>query len=96
MIPCSFVYANGKLCSGYITRVEAYKADISWEQSPNGEWTIDWQPRSHYHLFCSERGNHVGYKRMDDRRMKAHWGDLPKDLRSILDSTGVRAAESGP
>jgi hypothetical protein len=31
---CPFVYASGKRCTGHITRVEAYKADLSWQREP--------------------------------------------------------------
>ncbi len=42
--PCPFVYANGKRCSGRITRVEAYKADLAWELNQNGLWEFGWGP----------------------------------------------------
>jgi hypothetical protein len=60
-IPCPFVYAKGKRCTGYITHVEAYKADLSWSpDKETGEWTLSTgSPRSHYHLFCSAKGNHA-------------------------------------
>ena len=53
--PCPFVYANDKPCSGRIVRIEAYKADLSWEAVTDSEWTLSWEPRSHFHLFCSEK-----------------------------------------
>ena len=54
-IPCPFVYAKGKHCTGHIVGVEAYKADIGWSFK-NGKWKFyHGEPRSHYHLFCSER-----------------------------------------
>jgi hypothetical protein len=37
-IPCPFVYANGKTCTGHIERVEAYKADITWTPNTEGRW----------------------------------------------------------
>ena len=50
-IPCPFVYANGKRCTGHVVRVEAYKADINWApDKATGEWRQSTgQPRSHYH-----------------------------------------------
>lgn len=84
-IPCPFVYANGRACSGYIERVEAYKADLSWTEDADGGWRLSWgKPRSHYHLFCSEKGNHAGYKRQDDPRMKVHFRQLPPKLQEVL------------
>jgi hypothetical protein len=60
--PCPFVYANGRKCTGHITHVEAYKADVSWRPDGEGNWRPSiGEPRSHYHLFCSEKGNHAGY-----------------------------------
>jgi hypothetical protein len=63
-IPCPFTYANGRQCKGHVVRVEAYKADVSWTRH-NG-WKLECgPPRSHYHLFCSEKGNHAGVRRQD-------------------------------
>ncbi len=52
-----------------------------------GEWSFEWQPRSHYHLFCSERGNHAGYKKTDDERMKFSYDRLPDEVRALIDGT---------
>jgi hypothetical protein len=81
-IPCPFVYANGKRCAGHIVRVEAYKADLSWVLGDDGVWhfSYDW-PRSHYHLFCSAKGNHVGFGRPDSEKMKVRF--LPDELRRV-------------
>lgn len=89
-IPCPFVYASGKRCSGHITRVEAYKADVVWELSPGGQWEFGWDPRSHYHLFCSEKGNHAGYKRQDNEQMKCYADQLPVEIQAMLERTGVK------
>jgi hypothetical protein len=79
VIPCPFVYSGGRKCRGHITHVEAYKADVSWTPDKEGKWrpSID-EPRSHYHLFCSEKGNHAGWGREDDTRLKFYRRDLPK------------------
>lgn len=80
-IPCPFVYANGKRCVGHITRVEAYKADLSWNLQPDGVWKFELgQTRSHFHLFCSEKGNHAGYARRDNDQMKVYPDKLPEAL----------------
>jgi hypothetical protein len=52
-IACPFVYANGRKCSGHITRVEAYKCDVTWMPDADGRWrpSVN-EVRSHYHLFC--------------------------------------------
>jgi len=90
-LPCPFVYANGKQCSGRVVRVEVYKADIEWREGPEGEWVFDWSPRSHYHLFCSEKGNHAGYKRRDAGGMKFYFNQLPDAVRTLVESTSVPA-----
>ena len=83
--PCPFVYANGKRCAGHITRVEAYKADLSWDRQEDGTWKFGWRsPRSHYHVFCSLKGNHAGYDRPDDERMKLYFDQLPDGLREAM------------
>ena len=86
-LECPFVYASDKQCTGRIVKVEVYKADVTWEQTPDGQWEVSWNPRSHHHLFCSEKGNHAGYKKQDDDRMKFHFDELPKAVRSMLEST---------
>jgi len=88
-IPCPFRYADGKRCTGHIIRIEVFKADVAWEEGTDGEWHVTWDPRSHYHLFCSEKGNHAGYKKRDDYRMKFFWCELPEEVQEMLDSMGA-------
>ncbi len=88
-IPCPYVYANSKSCPGRIIRVEAYKADVEWEESEDGKWVLTWDPRSHYHLFCSVKGDHVGPRRRHDPRLKFFRDDLPDKIRALLDNTEV-------
>jgi hypothetical protein len=90
-IPCPFVYANGKNCPGHITRVEAYKADLSWDRQADGTWKFEWDgPRSHYHVFCSLKGNHAGYGRPDDSQMKLYLDQLPDGLWQAMMPTPPR------
>jgi hypothetical protein len=84
-IPCPFVYANGKRCTGHVTRVEAYKADLEWALQPDSTWKFGCAPRSHFHLFCSEKGNHAGYARPDNDQMKLYFNQLPEQLRHYID-----------
>jgi hypothetical protein len=82
-IPCPFVYASGKQCTGHIVRIEAYKADLRWTQLDDGTWTFSTgQPRSHYHLFCSAKDNHAGWGKED--RLKFYYDQLPDSLRKII------------
>ena len=84
-VPCPFVYANGKRCTGHVVRVEAYKADLLWT-CKDGRWFLRFsEPRSHFHLFCSEKGNHAGYPRRDSEQMKFYWRHLPEELREALE-----------
>jgi hypothetical protein len=81
---CPFTYASGKRCKGHIVRVEAYKADISWTEGENGKWSFDWsRPRSHFHIFCSEKDNHAGL-RGDSEQMKFYLDKLPDGLAKIV------------
>lgn len=89
-IPCPFVYANGKVCTGHIIRIEAYKADVQWELDKQGEWEFAFSPRSHYHLYCSEKGSHSGWKQEDDSRMKFYLNELPDEVTAIMYRTEVR------
>jgi hypothetical protein len=82
-IPCPFVYANGKKCTEHVARIEAYKADIMWPPNEDGTWKCSiGEPRSHYHVFCSEKNNHAGYGRED--ALKFYYSDLPKELQAAL------------
>lgn len=89
-IACPFIYAKGQACAGHIIRIEAYKADIAWWLDDSGLWRFGFEPRSHYHLYCSEKGNHAGFKRQDDPQMKFHWRELPSEMRSLLEATDPR------
>ena len=81
--PCPFVYARGKRCTGEIDRVEAYKADIVWAKLGDS-WELSLGPRSHYHVFCSLKNDHAGYKKSDDSQMKFYWDDLPSEFKTVL------------
>jgi hypothetical protein len=83
-IPCPYVYAKGRCCTGHVVRVEAFKADLSWTLGPDGKWTFAaGEPRSHYHLYCSEKGNHAGVGR--DDALKYFWSDLPATLKVAIE-----------
>jgi hypothetical protein len=88
-IPCPFVYSTGKRCTGHIVRIEAYKADVTWCQRNGGAWEFSFAPRSHYHLFCSAKGNHAGPLRRDDVQMKFHWRELHDAVQRLIAMTDV-------
>ena len=76
-IPCPFVYSTGKRCTGHVAKVEAYKADLEWSFDTGNGWTFSaGEPRSHYHVFCSEKGNHAGVTREDALKLSigTEWG----------------------
>lgn len=95
-VPCPFVYADGRRCEGHVVRVEAYKAELVWTVGEDGTWSFDFQPRSHYHLFCSAKGNHAGFRRNDPAALKAWYSRLPEELRRVIDATGVQPGPTGP
>jgi hypothetical protein len=80
-LPCPFVYAKGRKCKGNIIRVEAYRADLTWTLKQDGSWRFDWQPGTHFHMFCSEKGNHSGYIVPDSEQMKS-W-TLPPEIEPV-------------
>lgn len=94
-IPCPFIYSTGRRCAGHIVRIEAYKAEVIWSLGDGGGWEFSLAPRSHYHLFCSEKGNHAGKLRQDDPQMKFHWSRLPPALQEIIAATDVVAPSAG-
>lgn len=85
-VPCPFVYAKAKRCPGHIVRIEAFKADLAWRMAADGTWSFSiGQPRSHYHLYCSEKGNHSGgYGRPDSEALKFYYQDLPEALQRAV------------
>jgi hypothetical protein len=85
-IPCPFVYADGRRCNGYVARVEAYKADVTWDLAA-GRIDVA-RPRSHYHLFCTEKGNHAGTRRQD--ALKYYPDQLPEPLLRAMDALESR------
>ena len=94
-LDCPFIYASGQRCRGRIVRIEAYKAELVWSLAEDGRWIFNFSPRSHYHLFCSLKGNHAGSLRPDDPQMKLRDRDLSDELRAILDATIVTPEPPG-
>ena len=87
-IPCPFTYASDKRCDGHVVKIEGYKADLEWEFGDDGRWHFSWEePRSHFHLFCSKRGNHAGIRGADDERMKLFSNELSEDLHAVIFGT---------
>jgi hypothetical protein len=83
--PCPFIYAKGKKCTGHVVRIEAFKIDVTWQVDDAGQWSFSLgEPRSHYHLYCSEKDNHAGYGRPDSEQMKFYYGDLPPALQEAI------------
>ena len=93
LIPCPFVYAKGRKCTGHIVGVEAYEADLGWCIDADGQWRFSvGQPQSHYHLRCSEKDNHAGYGRPDAEQLKCYWSDLPKPLSEAMTAAEKRGS----
>jgi hypothetical protein len=86
IVPCPYVYAKGKKCTGHIVRIEAFKADIAWHRADDGKWSLAvGEPRSHFHLYCSEKDNHAGHGKPD--AMKFYYQDLPPTLKKVITGT---------
>ncbi len=84
MIPCPFVYAGGKRCKGHVVAIEAFRVDLRWNKTPQG-WTFNrGQPRSHYHVYCSEKGNHAGHARDDSSQLKLHPSEMSPELLKLI------------
>ena len=82
-VKCPFVYANGEHCTGHVISVEAFKADLEWTPDSDGRWKLSVNlPRTHFHLYCSEKNNHAGAYGPD--RLKFWFDDLPAELRESL------------
>jgi hypothetical protein len=81
-IPCPFIYSNGTRCAGYVASIEAYKADLTWRFGGDAWEFSTSQPRSHYHVFCSEKGNHAGFNGED--RLKYYYDQLPAELQRVV------------
>jgi len=56
-----------------------------WSPNEDGTWKCSiGEPRSHYHVLCSEKGNHAGYGREDSLKLKFYYSDLPEELQAAL------------
>ena len=93
--PCPYVYPSGSGCGGRVVKVEAFNADLRWSLDESGKSTFSHsQPRSHYHLFCSEKGNHA-----DDRhpeQMMCYTMNMPDDLLVVILSSAEQSESTEP
>jgi len=81
-VACPFVYANGRRCTGHITRIEGYKADVTWIPDAKGKWRPSvGEPRSYYHLFCSEKETHATTASSDHPQMMKRYRELPAGIK---------------
>lgn len=83
-IPCPFVYANGKACTGHIVKIETFKANLEWELKDDGTWGFDFYPLTHYHVYCSEKSNHAGFSRPDSDQLKFYTEQLPDEVAAVV------------
>jgi hypothetical protein len=88
VIPCPFVCAKGKKCSGHVVRIEAFNADLRWDRDDKGIWSFSVsEPRSQYHLCCSESDNHG---REDAKALKFYYDELSPELKAAIKSGAGR------
>jgi hypothetical protein len=84
LVPCPFVYDDGHHCTGHIVKIKAFKAELHWILE-EGSWQFKVGfPRTHYHLRCSENGNHAEPGNPDIPKMKFFPNELPEQLRFVL------------
>jgi hypothetical protein len=76
-----------------VVRLEVYKCDLAWESQGNEGWALRIRPRSHFHVFCSLKGNHAGFRREDAPGLKFFYDELTVELQRIVDATHPQAAE---
>ena len=87
-IPCPFVDTDDRRCHGHIVRIEAYNADLHWEQGASDGWDFEFAPSSAFHLFCSEMGNHEGSDPDGSAQLILDADELGSALSSVLAQTG--------
>jgi hypothetical protein len=85
-----FVYVDVATVLEPLNALKSTKADLTWEASTDGAWAFGVRPRSHFHAFCSLKGNHAGF-RSDGEGLKFFYDRLPDELRRIVDATYPRA-----
>jgi hypothetical protein len=74
--PCPYVYA----------KYEFKPLKPISHRGDDEKWSFEaGQPRSHYHLYCSEKDNHAGYAWPD--AMKYYCQDLPPSLQKVIVGT---------
>lgn len=79
VIPCPFVYANGRACAGHVISARAYGP-----RARNG-WLYPEKVRK-YRLICSEKNDHAGilHTHAAKLRMEFYPDELPPDVIETL------------
>lgn len=88
-IPCPFVDADGRCCSGQIERIEAFRADLLWADDGNSRRRFGFRPRSFDHLFGSENGNRASFRRQDPRTVMCWLDHLPEEAWKVTVGTAI-------
>lgn len=82
---CPFVYSNGKECDGYVKELKIIKANIRIYLTQDNRVTdINFYTPYHVHLYCSKKGNHAGYRRLDPPEMKIWFNELPEEIQEQI------------
>jgi hypothetical protein len=93
--PCPYVYPSGDRCGGRIVKVEAFNADLRWTLDESGNSTFSHsQPRSHYHLFCSEKGSHADDPHPEQKR--CYMINMPDELLGVITSSAEQLESAEP
>ena len=83
-IPCPFVYANGRLCTGTVRLARAYGPSRGRPHVERGDVRK-------YRLWCSEKDDHAGAvnNSTGKDRMEFYPDRLPKGLEDRIWSDGL-------
>jgi hypothetical protein len=78
-IPCPFVYANGRKCTGFVRRARAYGPT-------RGNRYVERDYVRKYRLWCTEKDNHAGIlsNPASKGRMEFYPDELPPGVEDRL------------
>jgi hypothetical protein len=93
--PCPYVYPSGDRYGGRIVKVEAFNTDLRWtfDESGNSIFSHS-QRRSHFHLFCSEKGNHADDSHPE--QMMRYTINMPDELLRVIASSAEQLESAEP
>jgi hypothetical protein len=84
LLPCPFVYADGRKCSGHVYRARAYGPK-------RGNWIVAREDVRKYRMWCSEKDDHAGAvsSLATKHRMEFYPDQLPRGVEEQLWSSPI-------